>query len=175
MKKYFGLLAFCAITLGVFTACSKDSEEDDDIANYVDGDYGGMDSIVVEYPEAIDNYVLLEYPNQSIEEVELERDGGFEVELDDGTELVFDAAGNFVAVDGDDEDDYGDEDADNHEDEEGIVDQYPEAIDSYLAANYQDVALVQVELEDNGTYEVELEDGTELVFDPDGTFIGLDD
>ena len=60
------------------------------------------------------------------------------------------------------------------------VEQYPEAIQAYVDANYAGLIIVEVEAEEDDdnpdvAYEVELSDGTELYFDADGNFLFMDD
>lgn len=110
------------------------------------------DSLVIEWPAAIDDYVLLNYPNDTILEVYYE-DGEYEVELSSDIELLFDLDGNFLEAE-----------------ENTEVSEWPAAIDEYLALNYPDAQIDKVELEDE-EYEVELDSGTELLFDLDGNFL----
>ena len=114
------------------------------------------DSIITEWPAAIDDYIALNYPSDTIAEVEFE-DGEYEIELLSGIELIFDLDGNFLA----------EELADN-EDEE--LTEWPVAIDDYIALNYPDAQIEEIEL-DNDEYEVELDNGIELLFDIDGNFL----
>lgn len=160
MKKYFGFVF--ALTMFGLTFISCDQNTD-----LLDFGIEGRGDEATEYPAAIDEYVATNYPDATIEEVELEDDGTYEVELSDGTELIFDADGNFLEEEMDDED----EDEDGDEDEGEVVTEYPTAIDEYVAANHPNATIVEVVLYDDGTYEVELSDGTELEFDTDGNFL----
>ena len=51
----------------------------------------------------------------------------------------------------------------------------PQPILSYVSANYPDTTTHEAEVEEDGKYEVELSNGVELVFDAQGTFMGIDD
>jgi hypothetical protein len=51
----------------------------------------------------------------------------------------------------------------------------PQPILDYVAENYPDLTIVKSEVEDNGHFEVKLSDRTELIFDADGVFLGVDD
>ncbi len=51
----------------------------------------------------------------------------------------------------------------------------PQPILDYVAENYPDLTIVKSEVEDNGHFEVKLSDRTELIFDADGVFLGIDD
>lgn len=110
------------------------------------------DSIITEWPTAIDEYIALNYPTDTIGEVEFENNE-YLVELLSDIELLFDIDGNFL-----------------EEVMEEELTEWPAAIDDYLAQNYPDTELEEIEL-DEDKYEVELADGTELLFDIDGNFL----
>lgn len=167
MKNYFGLFLLFCLSLSVFTSCSKEVEEDDEMEYAADSLMMTNAVLNVDYPALIDDYLADNFPNLSVDEVEKLTDGNFEVELSDGTTLIFDAMGQFI-----EEEEYEeDEDEDDEEDDEEVVTEYPDAIDNYLNEFYPDAIISEVELNADGTYEVELEDGTELTFDEDGNFI----
>lgn len=185
MKKYLFLFLCLGMTGTFLASCEKESEDDMELQDDVTDDQTINGVVVTEYPASIDTYVSENYPGLTIQQVELMDDGTYEVKLSDGIELVFDENGNFLNVDdeGDDDsddgddvedDDDGDDDNDSDGDDDGdtIVTDYPPAIDEYVAANHSGTTIVEVELESDGTYEVELDDGTELHFDADGNFIG---
>ncbi len=113
------------------------------------------DSIITEWPAAIDDYIALNYPSDTIEEVDFE-DGAYEIALLSGIELIFDMDGYFLEVE-----------LDNNDEE---LTEWPAAIDVYLALNYPDAQIAAIEL-DEGEYEVELDTGEELLFDIDGNFL----
>lgn len=117
---------------------------------------------VTDYPASIDDYIRLNYPDAVIDEVELEDDGSYEVELDNDVELLFDADGNFL----EEEIEEDDEDEDYME-----VTDYPASIDDYIGLNYPGATIDEIELEDDGSYEVELDNDVELLFDADGNFL----
>lgn len=54
-----------------------------------------------------------------------------------------------------------------------IDDNLPEAILTYLAANYPNATILEVEREDEG-YEIELSNGMELKFDQNGQFLSME-
>ena len=221
MKKYFVLFLLTGVAIFLATSCS---ESDDALvdANYLDSNFQKAfgDSTVTDYPSAIDDFVAANYPQDTIEEVELDSLGNFEVELASGTELLFDSAGGFIEVlpddDGemdtdegsdsdddeaedegeDDDDDSDDDDVDDDDadhdgteddaddaaneddsdmDNDEVVTDYPTAIDEYISANHPGTSIVEIELEDDGSYEVELDDGTEIIFDSEGNFVEYDD
>ena len=51
----------------------------------------------------------------------------------------------------------------------------PQAILNYVSTNYPNNTITEAEIEDNNNYEVALNDGTELIFDQQGNFLGIDD
>ncbi|MDG2451087.1 MAG: PepSY-like domain-containing protein [Saprospiraceae bacterium] len=172
MKNIFGFLVLSFTFLILITSCAKEADSlletsPDTINAQLNS---SKDSVVTDYPSAIDDYVAANHPGASISEVTIDDDGEFEVYLDDMTELHFDIDGNFIEEDEEDDDS---EDEDFDEDES--VTDYPSAKDDYVAANHPDASIVEVELEDDGSYEVELDDDTEIVFDADGNFVEYDD
>ena len=61
---------------------------------------------------------------------------------------------------------------------DGETTQYPAAIQSYIAANYEGLFIIAVSVEQedgNNVYEVTLDNGTELYFDLNGTFLSEDE
>lgn len=62
----------------------------------VDMSQGEVPSAVV--PEAVAKQVAVSFPNATIVQIE-RRGGGYEVELSDDREMIFDAAGNVIKVD----------------------------------------------------------------------------
>ena len=113
------------------------------------------DSIITEWPAAIDEHIALNYPSDTIEEVSFE-DDVYEVDLLSGITLLFDMDGNFLE--------------EILEETEAALTELPTAIDEYIAQNYPDTTLEEIEL-DGDEYEVELVDGTELRFDLEGNFL----
>ncbi|WP_300434318.1 PepSY-like domain-containing protein [Christiangramia sp.] len=115
-------------------------------------------------PQNILDYITDNYPGLTIIEAEIEDNQNYEITLSDDTELVFDSEGNFLGEDTDEEDDFGDEEVE--------VSELPQNILDFIAQNYPGVAIEEAELENNGNYEVELENDVELIFDGDGNFLG---
>ena len=114
-------------------------------------------------PQNILDYITENYPGLTIVEAEIEDDQNYEIELSDGTELIFNSQGEFLGVDND-ENEFGDEDIDPSDLPQNILD--------FISANYPGVGIEEAELENNGNYEVELENDVELIFDGDGNFLG---
>jgi hypothetical protein len=55
------------------------------------------------------------------------------------------------------------------------VSDLPLPILDYVTTNYPDLTIAKSEVEDNGHFEVKLSDHTELIFDAEGNFLGIDD
>ena len=122
---------------------------------------------VGDLPVAILDFVANEFPELTIDEAEEEDNGNFEVELSDGTELVFDANSTFLGID---DDSQGNGDFDDSE--VAIEDLLP-AILEYVELNYPGVGIDEAEMEHNDQYEVELNDDMVLIFDANGDFLGI--
>ncbi len=87
--------------VGIFSGC-----EDSFLGDWFEGD-DDEEISVQELPPAALAYIEENYPNSSIEEAEREEEDGqiiYEVELDTGEELIFDAGGNFLGMEEDDDD-----------------------------------------------------------------------
>lgn len=121
------------------------------------GGGSGTNIPIASLPTIITDYVTLNYPDAIITEAKVQDNGVYKVELNNGLELYFDASGNFLALDTDD---------DNIS-----IASLPAAITNYVAANYPDAVIIEAEIEDDGLYEVELNNGLELYFDASGNFL----
>lgn len=115
-------------------------------------------------PQNLLNYITENYPNLTIYKAEIEDNGNYEVTLSDDTELIFNAQGDFLGIDDDSEDDFGDE----HVQPSNL----PQNILDFISANFSGVGIEEAELENNGNYEIKLENDMELIFDGDGNFLG---
>lgn len=129
--------------------------------------------------QGIIDYVNNNFQGASIESAEFEVEYGaiyLELELDDGSAVIFDLEGNFLCEDNDEEDDHEDDD-----DEDEEVD-LPDVIIDFIANNYPNYSIEEAELEtlcdSTEVYEVEIEQETadddeelELFFDLDGNFL----
>ena len=162
MKKYLLFCLVCCLSVAFLTSCEKEDINEMGFTETSTSDARFSDTLVTDYPTAIDEYITQNFPGATVDEVELEEDGTYGVELDNGIELIFDANGNFLEEEMEDEE---------GEDEDNYVTDYPAAIDEYVAQNYPDASIEEVELEDDGTYEVELDNDVELIFDADGNFL----
>lgn len=115
-------------------------------------------------PQPILDYVSTTYPNLTIKKSEIEDDDTYEITLSNGVELIFDLQGNFLGIDDDDDDDFGDEDIDPSELPQNILD--------FIAEYFPGIGIDEAELENNGNYEVELNNDMELIFNANGDFLG---
>ncbi len=114
-------------------------------------------------PQNILDYISENYPDLTIVEAEIEDNQNFEIELSDGTELIFNSQGEFLGVDNE-ENEFDDEEIDPSELPQNILD--------FINNNFPGVGIEEAELENNGNYEIELENDVELIFDGDGNFLG---
>ena len=115
-------------------------------------------------PQPVLDYVVENYPGALILKAEVEENNQFEVHLDNGKELVFDSQGNFLGVDDDGDDNFGDEDY--------SVSSLPQNILSFIENNYPGVSIEKAEKESNGNFEIELNNDLKLIFDAEGEFLG---
>ena len=112
-------------------------------------------------PEAITTFIKQQFPNATIAGIEPDHEHGgleYDVYLSDGTQIDFDANNQWEKV------------------ESRAVPAYfiPKAIATYVSSNYQNMAITKIKKEYN-TYEVELVNGMNLVFDRSGRFMCMDD
>lgn len=149
-----------------FTSCS-----DDDNVTEVDLNLTAQTSDAhvnsAALPQAILTYISTNYPENTIHEAEIEDNNNFEVELNNGIELIFDAQGNFLGIDDDDTDDFGDEDI--------APGDLPEKIRNFITTHFAGTTIEEAERENNGHFEVELSNDVKLIFDADGNFLGRAD
>lgn len=136
-------------------------------------DYGDMDINPADLPQSILDYILVNYPNETISEAELENNGNYEIELSNDVELIFDSNGVFLGVGADEDDMDDDDDGDNDQ----VIDaaSSPQTILDYISTNYPNDTIVQAKIESDGEYEVTLSTGIELHFDANGVFIETGD
>ena len=176
MKNVF--LIFLAVTVaGLMTSCQKEFTED--VLTSTEAEMNAVqsgaassnssDDDITQFPQAIQDYVDLNYPGVMILEAEVESDENnpavaFEVELSDGTDLYFDVDGNFLFAEAPGDDD----------DTPVAVGDLPAAVTDYISMNYPDATITEAEMEDDGTIEVELDNGLEIYFDADGNFLSAE-
>ncbi len=109
-------------------------------------------------PQIILSYISTNFPNSTIIKAELD-DNFYEVELNNGIELYFDAQGNFLGMQVDDR--------------SVNISELPTNITGYVGQNYPNLSIVSAEI-DNNRYELELSNGIELYFDLKGNFLYAD-
>lgn len=163
MKNY-RIVSFIFLLNFVFLSCSKneDSAAPDLNAVAFSADAHVRTSTL---PQNILDYISENYPGLTVIKAEVEENQNYEITLSDETELIFNAQGEFLGVDDDSEgNDFGDEHLQ--------VSDLPQKILDFVSNNYPDRNIEKAELENNGNYEVKLENGVELIFDGDGNFLG---
>ncbi|MDP5199124.1 PepSY-like domain-containing protein [Flavobacterium sp. DG2-3] len=115
-------------------------------------------------PAPVDVFVTQHFPNATYARVtkehKTERDGSlYDVLLTNGFEIEFDAAGNWVDIEG-------------HY-QPVPVELIPEKINAFVTENYKDSHVTSIDNEPGHT-EIELSNRLELIFDPNGNFVGID-
>ena len=149
MKRRFFTIAFLALGAFTFVSCSDDDDTNETMIEAQD------------LPENALNFVSTYFPTAEYSRVEensaVENDGTlYEVDLSNNFEIDFTAEGNWVDVDGNDQ-----------EMPEGIVAQ---KIAEYVSENYPDLFITGIDTESNG-YEVELSNDLDVFFDTEENFV----
>jgi len=163
--KHLIKLFFVLTAILTFTSCSKDS--DPETINPLNSTAIRADSSIktATLPQSILDYISTNYPDITVKKSEIEDNGNYEVKLNNGVELIFDAEGSFLGVD---------DDGDNNFDDTHLnISELPENIMSFISTNYPNESIDEAELENNGNYEIELENEVILIFDVDGNFLGI--
>jgi len=158
-------LFFVLTAILTFASCTKDS--DPDTVNPLNSTAIRADSSIktATLPQEILDYISTNYSDITVKKSEIEDNGNFEVKLNNGVELIFDADGAFLGVD---------DDGDNNFDDTHLnISELPENIMSFISTNYPNKSIEEAELENNGNYEIELENEVILIFDADGKFLGI--
>ena len=122
---------------------------------------------VNDLPETASDYINRNFPTVEIDKVDVNNSWynmsdseTYEVELVNGMELDFNKKGEITEIE-------------NDEGEmipEGVFDR---SVWDYFEQNYADAVIVNYEIDKDG-YDLELEDGRELKFDSEGTFLEED-
>lgn len=115
-------------------------------------------------PQPVLDYITENYPEQTIWKAEMEENTNYEVKLSNGTELIFDSQGNFLGIDDDGENDFGDR--------ELMSSELSPTITEFLEKYYPGASVEEAEVENNGHIKVELDNDTKLIFDAEGNFVG---
>lgn len=165
--KTIKIISLAVLSVFAIVSCSKDNEDTPN--DLPEGFAVKADAKVKvgDLPMAILDFVTREFPERTIDEAEEEDNGNFEVELSDGTELIFDASGNFLGIDDDSEEngDFDDSDVD--------IETLLPAILEYIEMNYPEMDIEEASIENNDQYEVTLNDDIVLIFDANGGFLGI--
>jgi hypothetical protein len=169
MKK-IKFLSMAFIAMLTFNSCSSNDNAGDtgtDVDLDLIAERSDEDINAAALPQAILTYISTNYPDNTIHEAEIEDNGQYEIELNNGIELIFDPQGNFLGIDDDGDDDFGDEDI--------APGDLPEKIRNFITTHFTGATIEEAERESNGNYEVELSNDIELIFDADGNFLGRTD
>ncbi len=113
-------------------------------------------------PAAAKSFVAKQFPNKKIVRAEKDMDGqtDYEVKLNGGVEIDFDAQGQWTKVDC------------GRKAVPSVL--IPKAISEYVKKNYSKAIITKIDKEPYG-YEIELSNRLDLKFDKNGSFIGRDD
>jgi hypothetical protein len=158
-------LCLALLSILSFQSCSKDDDakkEADLTAIAFKADVHIRTSTL---SQAILNYITINYQGLTIIKAELEDNKNIEITLSDGTELIFDTQGNFLGEDNDEDDDFGDRHVN--------ISDLPKSITDFIAEYFPGISIEEAEIENNGNYEIELENDVELIFDSNGNFLGI--
>jgi len=162
MFKYLGLL-----TLAVFllSACEKDEDNESQSNVVASSVYQKLSE--QNYPDPIVSYVSTNYSNNTISAMYMKQYTDdrttYDVELNDYRELYFDGNNNYIGM--------------NDNSINVNVADLPSSISDYITNNYPDNNIVKAEkeIEDGAqVYEITLNNGYELYFSLDGTFLKLE-
>ena len=151
MKKII-LTGFIALSLLLSTTSCDNDDDHDTVINATDLPAQAGTLVTTYFPNA--TYLTVKKQNRA------DNDGSiYDVFLTNGFEIDFDAAGNWIDIDG------------NHQ--AISVELVPEKINTYVTANYTNLFITSIDKEP--TYiEVELSNNLELVFDLQGNFLRID-
>ena len=114
-------------------------------------------------PQAITDFLQQHFPGSTIARIKTGNELGgveYDITLSDGIEVDFDTKNEWESVD-----------CHVKAVPAALV---PSSIADYVKANYQSATIVKIDRKKTG-YEVELSNGTEMKFDANGSFLGLDD
>lgn len=144
MKKILKFLPLLLIAvLGITVASCSDDKEEPVPASQL--------------PELSKTFVSTYFPSVQIKSVQKEHDE-FEVVLSDGTQIEFYKNGEWINVDA----------PDGKTIPNGF---YPAAIDEYIGLNFDGAGINEISIVQGG-FEVELVNGIDLFFNPQGEFLG---
>ena len=116
-------------------------------------------------PEAILDYITINYSNAIIVKSKIENNTNYELELDNNLELIFDSKGSFLGIDDDKKNDFGDLNL--------AYKNQPQKIKNYIHKYYSGLKIKLFIKENNGRYEVLLDNGDTIIFDGNENFLGI--
>ncbi len=148
MKKIFSLMI---IGIAAILTWSCDDNDDKEAAITFN-----------QLPEAAQTFINQYYAGDVVTYIERESKNGkttYDVHLKSGTEIEFDATGEWTEVDAPSQQYVPD----------AIV---PDAIKQYVTTNFPAYGINEISKRTDGGYEIELTSGLELQFDKDGIFVG---
>lgn len=116
-------------------------------------------------PKLILAYILKNHSNTIVTKSKIENNGNYELDLDNDLELIFDSQGGFLGVDNDKESTFGDSLL--------SIKRLPPKITKRINRYYPESSVVRAEKENNGRYEIELNDGTTVAFSDSEDFLGV--
>lgn len=114
-------------------------------------------------PEHVTAFIKQYFPDAQVSLARSEREFGgleYDVTLNDGTEIDFEAGGDWDNVD-----------CKTKAVPEALV---PKAISEYVKANYAQLLITKIDKDRNG-FDIDLSNGSELKFDLNGKFLMIDD
>lgn len=150
MKKLFSKLALVALSISLMSfSCDKD------------------DRLILSenLPKLAQEFIGKHFSNSNIVKTEMERSGGFSVDLSNGVEIDFDASGNWYKVDA--------RDGQSLLALASFTGFIPQNIIGYITSNYPNNPINSIEKTRNGGYEVELVGiKNDIYFDANGQPVG---
>lgn len=146
MKKLFAVLALMVMAIGSLYARDRVTTD------------------VTELPVTAQKLLKSYYPKTGVNHIKIDTNilgvEGYDVILDDGTELDFDKNGELDEID-----------CGSREVPSGLV---LKPIREYVAKNFSGRKIVSMDV-NSRKYDIELSDGTDLEFDRSGRFLKVDD
>jgi hypothetical protein len=143
------LFLFSVLALSLYTvACGDDDEPFENVKNFN------------ELPQQAQSFINDYFSTYNISSIVFS-EGGYEVNFDNGTEVDFNAVGQWTDIDA------------------GLgyyvpFELVPLGISTYLSTNYPTQNITELSRTVSGGYVVDLTNGAELIFDVNGNFIGYD-
>lgn len=167
--KNFIFFVLAIVCVGFMTSCDKEevlSATDEAVAQIV---VSSSKTTLEEeaIPAEITNFVTTQFPNNWIEQVRLADGLGYEVWLDDYSEIFFSTDGTFLR-EGAPEGRHGRR---GNFGETIAFEDLPTVITNYVAANYSEATIEKARLGNRG-YLLGLNTGISLLFDTKGNFEG---